>query len=108
MFSNVSIDNERYGYTTLEVLKNGNERVAVAAFFDRTSLRNLGQNVDSNGTVYYRATLDADATFEFRIKLDNKGQDDDVILVKNIQNSVRIWENPRPVTDNPINAGCTW
>ena len=102
MFSNVSIDNDNCGFTTLEILKNHSERVAVASFFDRAHLHGIDNKITSNGTVYYRETVQEDSVFEFRIKLINNGAGDDAVEVKNIQNSVRVYNNDRECSRSPI------
>ena len=76
--------------------------MADGAFFDRSKLFGIPDLAsDSNGAVYYRETVNSDATFEIRIKFNNIDGNTDVLEVKRVQNSVRIYENPRPVTRNP-------
>ena len=101
MVSNVSINNQSAGVTTLEILRNDTDTVALAAFWDDFAL------AVSNGSVYYRETVSETTQFEFRIRLQNLSRRNDRIQINSLQNSVRIYNNPQSLatTDAPI-GGC--
>ena len=100
MMTNVSINNASAGITTLEIWKNDSEQVAEAKFWDDGFL------ATSNGSVYYRETLSEPAQFEFRIRLQNlSNRRDDVIRINNIQNSVRIYDNPSALATTDLAIG---